>query len=440
MEDSYIITGGTPLKGTVVLSGAKNVALKSIIAALMFNTKVVIRNVPRIRDVHELIHLIKKLGVKADFVENNVLEIDPLTLKHNTVDLLHASKIRVAFLLFPILLYKFGECYIPNPGGCRLGERPIDRIIEGMNELGIVTDYDSKTGYFHAMMSDQPRGTFRFNKPTHTGTELLIMLGARSANEVRIHNASLEPEIDELIAFLNDSGASIARDATSIICKPNTGLTQKKPFEIGADRNEAVTYVCLALASKGHVLLPNISASQLESFIEAVKAAGCSVTISEKGLLFEYVGPIAPVDITTAPHPGFMTDWQPNWAVLMTQSTGSSTIHETVFENRFAYVSELQKLSAKIEYIDPEVTDPVNTYHFNWTDKHEFPQAIRVWGGNDLHGAALKIQDLRAGASLVIASLVAEGESVVQGVSTIERGYDNLVEKVKGIGGTIRKV
>ncbi len=440
MEDSFIITGGKPLSGSIRLSGAKNVALKSIIAALLFESRVTIHNVPRIRDVMELIHLIKKLGVNIEFTDTNTLTIDPGTLKLNKVDFLHASKIRVAFLLFPALLYRFGECFIPNPGGCRLGERPIDRIVAGMTSLGVVTDYDSSTGYYHAVIAGQPGGTYRFNKPSHTGTELLVMLGARSQKEITIHNVSLEPEIDELITFLNDAGADIRRDATSIICRPAATLRQRKPFTIGPDRNEAVTYACLGLATKGSVTLSNISPSRLESFIEAVKASGNSVTVTDGGITFSYSGEVNPVDITTAPHPGFMTDWQPNWAVLMTQAEGSSIIHETVFENRFAYVSELQKLGAKIEFFEPDVKDPATTYHFNWTPSYSYPQAIKVWGGKPLHGAVLRIQDLRAGASLVIAALVANGESVISGVSIIERGYENIVEKIRSLGGTIRKV
>ncbi|MCI0553852.1 MAG: UDP-N-acetylglucosamine 1-carboxyvinyltransferase, partial [Anaerolineae bacterium] len=165
-----------------------------------------------------------------------------------------------------------------------------------------------------------------------------------------------------------------------------------------------------------------------------------AVKIETDGISFAYAGQIHPVDVTTAPHPGFMTDWQPNWAILMTQADGESVLHETVFENRFAYVTELKKLGAKIEFIDPGVKNPQSVYHFNWNKHDMMAQAIRISGRSQLHGAALKILDLRAGASLIVAALLARGESIVDGATTVERGYENVIEKITKLGGSIRKV
>jgi UDP-N-acetylglucosamine 1-carboxyvinyltransferase len=440
MENVYNIVGGKPLSGTVTLSGAKNVSLKTIIAALLFESPVTLERVPRIKDVEELIHLITLLGVNCEFIEKNTLRIDASGLKHNNVDLLHASKIRVAFLLFAPLLARFGECYIPNPGGCRLGERSIDRIVEGMKALGATVDYDSTSGYYHAVLSKSVSGTYRFAKPTHTGTELLILMGILGDGEVTIENASLEPEIDELIQMLSESGATLMRTGENIHVNGVKSLKQEKPFMIGSDRNEAVTYATLGLATGGTITIKSIHPSRLESFIDAVKKTGCTVEVDSEEITFSRGSELNAIDITTAPHPGFMTDWQPNWAILMTQATGTATIHEMVFENRFAYVEELRKLGAHIEYIDLEVAEPEKAYHFNWTAEHQSKQAIKIWGKEELHGAALKMLDLRAGASLLVAALVAHGESVVQGASTLERGYEDVVEKITALGGTIKKV
>src|SRR3989338_4227538 len=170
MDDVFIVNGGRKLRGEVTLSGAKNVALKVIIAALLSENEVILKNVPRITDVSELLHLVKELGGKAEFIEKNSVSINGKGLSKNKVDLLHASKIRASFMLFAPLLYKFSTCYVPNPGGCRIGARPIDRIVDGMKKLGIEIEYDSETGYYKAQMNKRPSGSYRFTKSSHTGT------------------------------------------------------------------------------------------------------------------------------------------------------------------------------------------------------------------------------------------------------------------------------
>ena len=441
MEDSYLIKGGNKIQGSVRLSGAKNVALKAIIAALLFDSKVILENVPKINDVQELIHLINRLGAKAEFKDKNTLEIDSSGLKSNKVDLLHASKIRVSFMFFAPLLQKFGKCLIPNPGGCRIGARPIDRIIDGMNKLGAKIIYNHETGYYEASLKSKPEGRYKFNKSTHTGTELLILFSVFSASEVVLENVALEPEIDELINFLNEAGANIKRNKSRIIIKGVSSLKQKKPFRIISDSNEAVTFAILALASKGEVIVERAPLNLMEIFINKIEKTGSNVKQSQDKLIFRYNSKIKPVDIETAAFPGFKTDWQPNWAVLMTQAEGEeSIIHERVFENRFNYVDELMKLGAHIVFIKPRVKNPKAFYDFNYKEDEIYQQAIRIQGGFPLHGGVLNISDLRAGASLAIASLIAEGESIISGASILERGYEDFVEKVKSLGGDIKKI
>jgi UDP-N-acetylglucosamine 1-carboxyvinyltransferase len=266
------------------------------------------------------------------------------------------------------------------------------------------------------------------------------MLACLADGKTVISNPSLEPEIDDLINFLNSSGAKIKRTNEQIEIEGVDTLTSQKPYSIQNDRNEAVTYACLALATRGEVLIKGINPHDLKLFIASVKEIGGEVQITEKGIVFKYVGELRASNITVLPHPGFMTDWQGPWAVLMTQARGESTIHETIYENRFAYVKELRKLGAHIKFYQPQIDDPEKTYQFNWTENHNSPQAIKINGPTKLHNGVMTVADLRAGATLLIAAAVAKGESVLNGASIIERGYENIVEKITQLGGTIKKV
>lgn len=441
MEDAFEIQGGRSLKGEVRLSGAKNVSLKIIIAALLLKEEVVLHNVPRINDVFELMDLIRHLGGKADFTAENTVAVDGSTMKENRVDLLHGSKIRVSFMMFAPLLHRFGACFVPNPGGCRIGARPIDRIIEGMQKLGVSVEYNPEDGYYTAVMKQSPRGHYTFPKSSHTGTELLILLSVFGNGEITLENAAREPEIDDLIAFLNTSGARIRREGERVSIKGITALHRTAPFEIGSDRNEAATFASLALATKGDITVYPIKASSLTAFIHKLKEAGGGYEErAADRLRFFYARPLKAVNIETSPHPGFMTDWQPNWAVLMTQATGESVIYERVFENRFGYVEELRKLGAEIDYVKTPHINPSDYFFFNFDPSKKYNQAIRIKGPQHLHGGVLQITDLRAGATLAIAALAANDESVINNASILERGYEAFAVKVSRLGGIIKKV
>ncbi|MCX7881282.1 MAG: UDP-N-acetylglucosamine 1-carboxyvinyltransferase [Patescibacteria group bacterium] len=441
MENNYIIQGGRPLKGEVRLSGAKNVSLKVIIAALLFSHEVVIKNVPRIRDIFELLSLIKNLGGKAEFIEKNTVKINGQTINKNKIDFLAASKIRVSFMFFAPLLFRFKECYIPNPGGCRIGARPIDRIVEGMKKLGVMVDYNSETGFYWARLAKKIGGYYSFTKPSHTGTELLILFSCLATEKIILDNCALEPEVDELINFLNLGGAKIKREGKKIFIDPISRLKTDKFFVIDSDRNEAITYASLALASKGEVIIYPIFPSKIDFFLQKTKEIGGGLEIiNNEKIRFFWKNELKSSKIETSPHPGFMTDWQPNWAVIMTQAKGESIIIERVFENRFSYVEELKKLGAKIEFFDLKVKNPEKYFFFNVFGNKKLNQAIRILGPTKLHSGVLHIADLRAGASVVLAALIANGESVIKNVSVLERGYEDLVLKIKKLGGIIKKV
>ncbi|OGK44891.1 UDP-N-acetylglucosamine 1-carboxyvinyltransferase [Candidatus Roizmanbacteria bacterium RIFCSPLOWO2_01_FULL_38_11] len=444
-EDALIVQGGKPLKGEVNLSGAKNIALKVLITGLLYDEPVIFENIPHIGDINEIIHLINDLGAKAEFIKNNVVKIDPHGLKRYEIDLLHGSKIRVSFMFFAPLLYCFGKAVIPNPGGCRLGARPIDRHIDMLKAFGVEIGYNSETGFYEAQVNDEIHGcAFTFDKPTHTGTELALMMASIAKGNSVIHNAALEPEIDDLINLFNQSGAQINREGSSITVRSTKEkLKIDHPYSIQPDRNEAPTFAAFALATKGDIYVKGITDQALSFFLEELKEINAGVEQLKDGIRFYYKGKLKSSHITTCPHPGFMTDWQGPWALLMTQAEGESTIHETIFENRFGYVSELQKLGARIEFFQPELNNPESVYQFKIeepTTVKDLQQAIKIYGPVKLHNGVMEVKDLRAGATILIAACMAEGESVVQGVSTIDRGYENIEGKLIKLGADIKRV
>ncbi len=442
MENVYIVEGGRTLKGDIQVSGAKNVAMKVIISSLLLSKPVGIDNVPDIRDVKEVLHIIRDLGGKAEFVSKNSLKIDMRNLKSNKVDLLHGAKVRVSFMFLAPLLMRFGECYIPNPGGCRIGARPIDRIIKGVEALGGEVKYDSSTGYYYIKLNSYPKGYYRFEKHSHTGTEVLIMLGSFTRSRVEIDNAAQEPEVDELISFLNQAGANIRRENGKIIIeKGRDKFALSKKFSVSGDRNEAVTFGVLGLCLGEPIVVKGIQWQAYETFLKKVKEAGGRFEIiDDETVAFYRTDSLKPTIIETSPHPGFMTDWQPLWAVLMTQAQGTSFITERVFENRFSYVQELVKLGAKIKFLKTEVENPKEYFLFNAKTDEEYYQTIAISGKTKLHNGVLRIYDLRAGATLVIGALVGTGRSIILGRDILERGYEKFDEKIKSLGGVIKKI
>lgn len=444
-ENAFIVKGGTPLKGTVGLSGAKNIALKVLIGALLFDEPVRFKNIPHLKDVIELTHLLNATGAVTT-LEHGDVTIDPQSMNSYEVDLLHGSKIRVSFMLFAPFLKKFGRARIPNPGGCRIGARPIDRMISLMTAFGIVTEYNSETGYYDAKLSGEKlMGTdYTFTKKTHTGTELAIMFAAVSSGTSIIRNVALEPEIDDLINFLNISGAHIERHGEEIyVDGVDTLHAPQEPYTIACDRNNAVTYAIFALATKGDVFVEGARASELTVFLECLDKIHAGYEVKDNGIRFYYKEELQATDVTTVPEPGFMTDWQAPWAVLMTQAQGVSTIHETVFENRFGYAQELNKLGAHIEFYRPDVADPQVTYQFDIHDMEAFKQAyqaIRIHGPSELHGGVLYVTDMRAGATLLIGACAAQNESVIIGASEVDRGYDDIEDKLAALGAHITRV
>lgn len=437
--EKFIIKGGKKLRGTVTVSGSKNVALKALVAACLTDEEVIIKNVPLISDVYTMIGIIKELGGTAKIHDHTVI-VKMETIANKKIALDKAAEVRTSSMFLAPLLSRTGQALVPNPGGCRIGARPIDRTIDGLKSMGVSILYNSEDGFFHAKTKGLHATEYSFDKNTHTGTETMILAGVLAKGRTILKNAAQEPEIDELIEFLNSMGAKVLRTENRTIVIDGVSKLTGTTFVVGPDRNEVVTYAIAAILTEGDVVVEGATIRGIEEFLDALQRCGGGFEKKENGLRFFYKGKLKKIDIKTECYPGFMTDWQSPWAVLMTKAQGTSIIHETVFESRFSYVEELGKMGAHIEFFNPKVTDPKKVYNFN-IDKENVKnfRAIRIGGPTQLHNAVVHISDLRAGATLVLAALTAVGETVIFGIEKLDRGYEKLDERLQNLGADIRR-
>ncbi len=439
--DKFIITGGTPLKGEITVAGAKNVALKILVASLLTDEEMVVHNVPLIRDVTLMLEVLAALGVVSRR-EGHTIYVTHNHVHNAKVPLDVAARLRTSSMVLGPLLARYGTATTPNPGGCRLGARPIDRHISALKHMGADILYHSDDGYFYAKTEILHGATVRFPKNTHTGTETLLLAAVLARGQTVLENAAAEPEIDDLIACLNQMGARIRRVKTRTIVIDGVDAVHGIEYSIMPDRNEEVTFAIGALMTGGDVTVKHSSRHHLGTFLDLYSKAGGKYEESDTtSTRYHADRTLNATDITTSPHPGFMTDWQAPWAVLMTQARGASTIHETVFESRFSYVSELKKMGAHIEFFDPKVANPEIFYNFNWADRVKgYHHGIKIKGPTPLHNAVLEINDLRAGATLILAALSAPGESIIHGVEQVDRGYEKIEKRLAALGAHIKRV
>ena len=439
--EKLIIRGNKKLKGEVNVSGSKNVALKALVAACMTDEEVIIQNIPLITDFIIMAEIIKELGGEVVLLDHSV-SVKMREFKTEKIQLDKAAEIRTSFMFLAPLLARKGMAIIPNPGGCRIGARPIDRIVEGLNKMGVSISYSSDDGYFHAELDKNGlRGTnYKFSKNTHTGTETMILAAVLAKGTTVLENAAQEPEVDELIGLLNLMGASIKRIEPRRIEINGVKRLHGTTFRIKPDRNEVVTFAIAGIITKGDVFIKNIDRSGISEFLHKLDEAGGGFEEKENGIRFFYKGPLKATEVTTSFYPGFMTDWQGPWSMLMTGSRGISIIHETIYENRFSYVPELKKMGAKIKFFSPILKNPDAVYNFNFNDAKTKNHAIKITGPIALHNAVLNVSDLRAGATLVLASLAAKGTSIIFGLEHLDRGYGEFYQRLKGLGADISRV
>ncbi|MBT4124461.1 MAG: UDP-N-acetylglucosamine 1-carboxyvinyltransferase [Candidatus Pacebacteria bacterium] len=439
-KTSFVITGGTPLRGSVRVSGAKNASYKLMVAALLGEEESRILNLPAISDVSMVAEIIQSLGGEAKeagegtyLIKTNGINSFSLAQKYG--DISRASTIFIA-----PLLARFGEARVPLPGGDKIGKRPLGRHFDGLKKMG--ASFVQENGML-IVKADKLVGTrYRFDKNTHTGTETLIMAAVRAEGTTYLENAALEPEIDDLILFLNNMGAKIRRTAHKTIEIQGVSELKGAIHRVMPDRNEAVSYACAAIASKGDIIVENAREQDLIAFLEKLDAVGAGYEVGDYGIRFFYKGPLKATDLLTEVHPGFMTDWQPLWAILVCHASGTSTIHETVMQNRFQYVDVLRKMGAKIEEYTPEsAEDQKDFYNFNWEDRQDTDvRAIKISGPTDFKGGEFTVHDLRAGATILLAAMSGSGETILHNVGQIERGYSQIDKKLVSMGAKIKRI
>lgn len=413
----YLIEGGHPLHGTIEISGAKNAAVAIIPAALLVDGVCRIENVPQISDVTLILQILRELGADVRTINRTTVEIDCSHIRNRQVPYELARKIRASYYLVGALLGRFGWAEVPLPGGCNLGGRPIDQHIKGFVAMG--ADVDVRGGYIHAKAKNgRMCGTQIYLDIVSVGATMNIMLAAVLADGLTvIENAAKEPHIVDLANFLNSMGADIKGAGTDSIRIKGVERLSGGTYCIIPDQIEAGTYMAAVAATGGQLLIRNIIPKHMDCISAKLMEMGVTVEEQDDTMLIRRSGPLQRANVKTLPYPGFPTDMQPQITVALCLAQGTSLVTEGVWNNRFKYVEELRRMGAQIQ-VDGRV-------------------AV-VEGVTQLTGAPVQACDLRAGAALVIAGLAAQGETELTQVQYIERGYEDLVGKLRQLGADIR--
>ena len=417
--DKYVIKGGTMLRGEVEISGAKNAAVAIIPAALMVNGVCRIENIPQISDTDMLLTILSHLGAKISFINKSTIEIDSTNVRFQDAPFDLTRKIRASYYLIGAMLGRFGKAKTTMPGGCNFGVRPIEQHIKGMTMLG--ADVDIKNGFVYADAREgRLRGTRIYLDKVSVGATMNIILAATLASgRTVIENAAREPHIVDLANFLNSMGADIRGAGTDTVKINGVDRLHGGSYSIIPDQIEAGTYMVAAAATCGEVLIKNVIPKHLECISAKLRETGTIVQEYGDSVLVKGARNLRRANIKTLPYPGFPTDMQPQMGVLLCLANGTSIITEGIYDNRFKYVNELRKMGAECQ-----VDGRVAVFE----------------GGSKLTGAMVQACDLRAGAAMVIAGMCASGETVVEDVHFIERGYENFVGKLCALGADIEIV
>jgi len=416
--DRLIIRGGKPLRGKVKISGAKNAALPSLVASILTSEPIHFSRVPNLRDVHTVCTLLSNLGVRVKNRGRGNYELESSQVQNYEAPYDLVKTMRASCLVMGPLLTRFGKAKVSYPGGCAIGERPINLHIKGFKLMGAKVKLHR--GYVVATAKNGLRGnSIYLDLPTVTGTQNLMMAATLAKGETIIENVAREPEVCSLARMLNDMGAKIAGAGTDVVTIQGVPKLHGTRCKIIPDRIETGTYMVAGAITGGDVEVVQCDPETVDSVVAKLRETGCKVQVRKSSIRVKGNAPLRSVDISTAPYPGFPTDMQAQIMALMTLSDGVSVINETVFENRFMHVAELNRMGATV---------------------HVQGSSATVKGVPKLSGAPLTATDLRASASLVLAALAADGESVVHRVYHLNRGYESLVDKLTALGADIERV
>jgi UDP-N-acetylglucosamine 1-carboxyvinyltransferase len=418
--DKFVIRGGNPLLGTIRVSGAKNAALPAMAAALLTDEPVVLENIPQVRDIETTRKLLAAIGAEVELgygraQHRTTICARNLTSPEASYELV--KQMRASSLVLGPLVARCGRARVSLPGGCAIGARPIDLHIKGLEQLGAKITQDH--GYVEATADRLKGAEIVFEKITVTGTEDLLMAATLADGETILQNCAREPEVADLADLLNKMGAQVEGAGTSTIRVQGVSKLHGAKHRIIPDRIEAGTFIIAGALTGGDVNITGCDPSHLDALLAKLHEVGIKTAQSADSVRVMGDGPFKAADITTEEYPGFPTDMQAQYMALATQAEGTSIITENIFENRFMHVLELVRMGANI--------------------KIEGRRAV-VRGKAPLSAAAVQASDLRASASLVLAALVAEGESIIDRVYHIDRGYENIEEKLKGVGAQIRRI
>jgi UDP-N-acetylglucosamine 1-carboxyvinyltransferase len=415
----FIVTGGSPLHGDVRIAGAKNAVLKLMAAAALTDQLVTLRNVPNISDVLIMREAMSDIGFDVQGTEPDTLAITARDADWPFVPLEAAMKMRSSFILLGPMLSRFGRVIISNPGGDRIGRRPVDLHVDAMRSLGAEVEY--KNGYYFAKAPSGLRGArIEFPYVTVMGTENALLAAVLARGTTVIDNAAQEPETNDLITMLTAMGARIERTAPHRLEVEGVDRLGGAEHRVMGDRLEAGTFAIAAAVTRGSISIHGANPSHLSAFLEVLGRMGVPYEHTDDGLRVGAADTYQPVAVETAPYPGFATDLQAPLAVLMTQADGDSSIHETIYEDRLDYTMELVKMGAVIEVMD---------------ERHAC-----IAGPTPLHGREVVISDLRAGSTLVLAALAARETSVISGVEHVDRGYEQIEAKLIALGAQVHRI
>lgn len=415
--EKFIIRGGNPLIGRVSISGAKNAAVAILPAVILAGDRCVIENLPNISDVTTLVQMLRDMGAQVKMLTKSTLEIDTTYIDVTQVPDELARQMRASYYFLGALLGRFKQATVAMPGGCNLGPRPIDQHLKAFTALGAV---DSVEYGMINVSADKLEGAHVFFDTVSVGATINAMLAAvRAEGMTVLENVAKEPHIVDVANFLNMMGADVRGAGTDVIKIRGVEKMHGCTYSIIPDQIEAGSYMIAAAITGGNVLVENITPKHLEPISAKLERAGAILEEYDEAIRVMRAGPIQPTNIKTMPHPGFPTDMQPMMTVLLALAEGTSIVTEGIFENRFRYVEELLRMGANIQ-VDGRV-------------------AV-VEGVPELLAAPMKAADLRAGCALVVAALAANGVSEIEEISHIERGYEDLVEKLSALGADIKRI
>jgi UDP-N-acetylglucosamine 1-carboxyvinyltransferase len=417
--DKLFVNGGVALKGDVEIAGAKNAILPIMMASVMSKSSILIHNIPHLRDVTMTLQLLSKLGVKCklNYLKSLSVEIDSTSLQSTSPDVELVQSMRASIMLMGPLLARYGEVKLYYPGGCVIGSRPIDLHIQGLQKMGAEITQDDE--YIFARATRLKGAEITFPVVSVTGTENIMSAAVLAEGETIINNAALEPEVSNLANYLNQMGGKISGIGSNRLIIKGVKELHGAEYPIVSDRVEASTYLVAGIMTQGKVRAKHTNMNNFQAVIDVLKKTGAKISSGNDWVEADMLGkkPKA-VDVVTQPFPGFPTDVQAQIVALNSVAEGSAYVEETIFESRFHHVSELQKMGADLKQVKNKVYS----------------------NGVKLHGAETIASDLRASASLVLASLVAEGSSVIDKVQHIDRGYELIEEKFSCLGADIHRL